>query len=413
MTTRLSSRGLLLWTWLVAVLLGRDFEAFPNEGRPGKLPAGHAFATLAAGNKRHCLLCGGLPQAQQQTPRTRRYESQETIQGSVAVADEFENWRELKRLSAKHRADNHEAFASLGMTLFLWVAGLASVHFSGGHWAAVLFLGLSMIRCFIVFHDCAHLSFFEHANSNRFLARVLQWFVNYDYAEWDRVHNSHHAHLGDETVKDASLTVFFSEQQVAEFPWPLRLAHRVIRDPLLFFPLAGFFVFFLNKPRIHGPKRVLLPLIVWCTLGWQTTIGYLAAAWVAGALGVAAFHLQHGCNTPYRVADSTFRSHLDAAILGSTRIPLCFPLSLFSFGIEYHHIHHLDPRVPGYRLPCCDAEGLSLGFWRRVDTVSASRAFRSLFHAQFEGSRRVADANGVPPRFVSFWPYSKLGLQDA
>jgi omega-6 fatty acid desaturase (delta-12 desaturase) len=345
--------------------------------------------------------------------RIRRHESAETIKGGVAVKDQVEDWGELKRLFAKHRADNHEAFASLGLTMFLWVAGLTSVHLSGGHWAAVTFLGLSMIRCFIVFHDAAHLSFFEDASRNRLLARVLQWFVNYDYAEWDRVHNSHHVHLGDETVHDASLTVFFSQQQLAEKPWPLRLAHRVIRDPLLFFPLAGFFVFFINKMRIHGPKRVLLPLIVWCTLGRVTAIGYLAAAWVAGALGVAAFHLQHGCNTPYRVADNSFRSHLDAAILGSTRIPLCFPLSLFSFGIEYHHIHHLDPRVPGYRLQRCDAEGLSRGFWRRVDTVSAGRAFRSLFHTQFKGSRRVTDANGVRPRFTSFWPYSAMGLQDA
>lgn len=30
---------------------------------------------------------------------------------------------------------------------------------------------------------------------------------------------------------------------------------------------------------------------------------------------------------------------------------------VFSFGIEYHHIHHFDIRVPGYRLERCDAEG--------------------------------------------------------
>ena len=33
------------------------------------------------------------------------------------------------------------------------------------------------------------------------------------------------------------------------------------------------------------------------------------------------------------------------------------PSEVFSFGIEYHHIHHFDIRVPGYRLPRCDAEG--------------------------------------------------------
>lgn len=111
--------------------------------------------------------------------------------------------------------------------------------------------------------------------------------------------------------------------------------------------------------------------------------------------------------------DDAARSALDAALLGSTRIPLPFPLSLFSFGIEYHHIHHFDVRVPGYRLPQCDAEGEKLGLWGRVNTVDAARAFRSLFHTQFEGSRRATGHDGAQPRFVSFWPYSALGLQDA
>ncbi|CAJ1436876.1 unnamed protein product [Effrenium voratum] len=30
---------------------------------------------------------------------------------------------------------------------------------------------------------------------------------------------------------------------------------------------------------------------------------------------------------------------------------------VFSFGIEYHQIHHFDIRVPGYRLERCDQEG--------------------------------------------------------
>ena len=37
--------------------------------------------------------------------------------------------------------------------------------------------------------------------------------------------------LGDVTVKDSSLTIWFSEHELDETPWYLWLAHRIIRDP--------------------------------------------------------------------------------------------------------------------------------------------------------------------------------------
>jgi len=379
---------------------------------PGGSSALSGRQTFAAAGGQRCR-----QPAQRGPLRIRRWESGGGALPATAPpelrADNGEERRRLRELLERHRADDGEAWASLALTGLLWLTAVAALHVSGGHWAAVVFLALNMVRCFIVFHDAAHSSFFEDAASNKRLAQVLQFFVNYSYEEWDSIHNSHHAHFGDVTVKDASLTVFFSEAEVAQAPWHLRWAHRLIRDPLLFFPLAGFFVFLVNKPLIHGPCRAVLPLLLWLALGPQTALAYMAAAWLAGSLGVAAFHLQHHCNRPYRVEDAAARSALDAAMLGSTRIPLPFPLSTFSFGIEYHHIHHFDVRVPGYRLPRCDAEGEKLGLWRRVNTVGMVRAFKSLFHTQFEGSTRAAERGGTQPRFVSFWPYSALGLQDA
>lgn len=372
-------------------------------GRPDASCGPDAF--VAAGGRR-------CQQPAQRRPRIARRESAGDLD-AVATAELQEERRKVQKLIASYRADNGEAWASLALTAGLWLAAVVALHVSGGHWASIIFLALNMVRCFIVFHDASHLSFFEDAASNRRLAQILQYFVNYSYEEWDSIHNSHHAHFGDSTVRDASLTVFFSEQELAEASLPLRWAHRLIRDPLLFFPLAGFFVFYVNKPLIHGPSRALLPLLLWLFLGPQTALAYVASGWLAGSLGVAAFHLQHHCNGPYRMEDAAARSSLDAAMLGSTRIPLAFPLSVFSFGIEYHHIHHFDVRVPGYRLPRCDAEGERLGLWKRVNSISPIRALKSLFHTQFEGSRKFTDRDGTPPRFVSFWPYSALGLQDA
>lgn len=319
--------------------------------------------------------------------------------------------RRLQELVSKWRADDAEARASLALTATLYVGSLAVLHLSGGHWAAIILLAFALVRAFIVFHDAAHSSFFEKPEHNKTLGQVLQFFINYSLDEWNTVHNSHHAHFGDVTVKDSSLTIWFSEKELENAPWYLWLAHRIIRDPIFFYPLAGLFVFFLNKPAQHFPYRTLVPFLVWYFLGMQTLCAYFLAAWLGGSLGVACFHLQHHCNSPYRVPDDSSRTHLDAAIVGSTRIPLAWPLSVFSFGIEYHHIHHFDIRVPGYRLERCDAEGEAAGLWTRVNTVDWVRAIKSLCHSQFDGSSKASDAGGTP-RFSSFWPYSALGLQD-
>jgi len=269
------------------------------------------------------------------------------------------------------------------------------------------------MRCFMVFHDAAHMSFFESADMNRSLANFMQFFVNYSFKEWDAVHNPHHAHFGDQTVKDSSLTIWFSEEELKTKPLWLQVGHRIVRDPVLFYPLAGLFVFFLNKPLQQTLFRCAIPLIVYLTLGWQTLTMYLIAAWIAAMGGVACFHIQHHCNQPYRVAGPRERTALDAAILGSTYVPVPFPFSEFSLGIEFHHIHHFDVRVPSYRLSRCHEEGEKMGLWSRINRVEGERLFKSLFHTQFEGSRKHEDADGNPARFKSFWPYSALGLQDA
>lgn len=323
-----------------------------------------------------------------------------------------EERRQLMQLLAKHCPDNGRAWRSLGLTALLWGAAVAALHVTASYLAVAL-TALCVLRCFMVFHDAAHSSFFEDVLSNRRLLRVIQYFAGYSSREWTSVHNSHHAHFGDAQVRDASMTVFFSQQELREAPWPLALAHRVLHDPLIFYPFAGLFVFFINKPVRHFPHRWAVPSLIWLVLGRQTAAMYLAAGWLAATVGVMCFHLQHHCNAPYRVASAVERSALDAALQGSTRMRVPFPFSLASFGIEYHHIHHYSVQVPGYRMANCDAEGERLGLWRGVNTVGFQRGFKSLFHTQFEGSRKVADADGTPPRFVSFWPYSALGLQDA
>mmetsp|Transcript_4583 Transcript_4583/g.7916 ORF Transcript_4583/g.7916 Transcript_4583/m.7916 type:complete len:408 (-) Transcript_4583:98-1321(-) len=334
---------------------------------------------------------------------------------SVRTSSDLEQRRQLTELVSRHRATTGKALWNLSLTAGLWSIALYLIHATSWYWLSLPLMAMVISRIFMVFHDASHMSFFKRTSQNRWLAEVSQFFVNYNWRYWASIHNSHHAHFGDSTVKDTSLTIWFSEDDLRKAPWYLRAAHRFVRDPFLFYPLASLFVFFINKPLTHAPMRLALPLLLWATLGAKTALWYVVATWMAGMLGVVAFHLQHHCNPAYRVPTDQDRSSFLAAMAGSTRIPLPFPLSVFSMGIEYHHIHHHDVRVPGYNLQRCDAEGEELGLWKAagVNTVNGWRAFKSLFHTQFEGSVKVAEPGMAPPRFKSFWPYTVLKLQDA
>ena len=86
------------------------------------------------------------------------------------------------------------------------------------------------------------------------------------------------------------------------------------------------------------------------------TFSRFLASWVGGLIGIQLFHLQHQCNTPYRVTPAV-HSKWDAGMLGSTHLLVPFPLTLVTAAIEFHHIHHASTQVPSYHLAACHREG--------------------------------------------------------
>jgi omega-6 fatty acid desaturase (delta-12 desaturase) len=80
---------------------------------------------------------------------------------------------------------------------------------------------------------------------------------------------------------------------------------------------------------------------------------WVAALCVSSSIGFALFHLQHVFNPGYVKSGVDWKFH-DAALLGSSWIT-CVPwwASWATFGIEYHHIHHLNSKIPTYRLRRC------------------------------------------------------------
>ena len=87
---------------------------------------------------------------------------------------------------------------------------------------------------------------------------------------------------------------------------------------------------------------------VWL-LDWRLLLGHVPVVLIAGAAGVWLFYVQHTFRATYWARGSSW-NYDKAAIAGSSYYDLPRVLHWFTGNIGYHHIHHLAPHIPNYRL---------------------------------------------------------------
>jgi omega-6 fatty acid desaturase (delta-12 desaturase) len=73
---------------------------------------------------------------------------------------------------------------------------------------------------------------------------------------------------------------------------------------------------------------------------------------VASSLGVWLFYVQHQYENVYWERHENW-DFATAALFGSSFYKLPKILQWFTGNIGFHHIHHLSPRIPNYRLEAC------------------------------------------------------------
>ena len=229
--------------------------------------------------------------------------------------------------------------------------------------------GALLVRVFIVQHDCGHGSFFASRRANALVGRACSLVTLTPFANWGRQHNLHHADWnnldrtgGGADIYSSCLTV---RSYLALSPWR-RFLYRLPRHPLIANVLLPPVVFLLlyrvpfDTPRTWSHERwsvyltnaalicVFGPLIL--LVGWQEVLMvHVPIMVVASILGVWLFSLQHRFETARWTVKGDW-SFVDAALEGSSWFHLPRMLHWLTGNIGFHHVHHLNPRVPNYRL---------------------------------------------------------------
>jgi omega-6 fatty acid desaturase (delta-12 desaturase) len=228
--------------------------------------------------------------------------------------------------------------------------------------------GALLLRVFIIQHDCGHGSFFASARANAMVGRLCSVLTLTPFASWARQHSLHHGNWGNldrrksSDLYSACLTV---REYLALSRWR-RLLHRLPRHPLVanvLLPPVVFLVLYrvpFSTPRrwarerrsVYFTNATLLALFgtLALLLGWQPVlVVHLSVLVVASILGVWLFSLQHRFETARWTRRQEW-SASDASMEASSWFGLPRILHWLTGNIGFHHVHHLNPRVPNYRL---------------------------------------------------------------
>jgi omega-6 fatty acid desaturase (delta-12 desaturase) len=274
-------------------------------------------------------------------------------------------------------------------------------------WAAALVVTLftlvgTQVRTFMLHHDMCHGSFLRTRGANRFLATLVGALVSTSPSVWQREHNRHHRDSNNlDREQDGQTASWTLERYRAAPRWQRVVYWLANRRPVLFLVLPPLYFFGFMRLRARLVENLVFAAyayLLWRLglLGWFV-LSTVLASWV----GFLLFHAQHTFDGVLRRHADTWE-FFDNAMLGSSFLLLpsgpiigrC--LRWFAYAVEYHHVHHLNPKIPGYRLPSCHHHGGEL--FDAVPRVTLGDAIRTTRYSLYddETGRFVSVADHAP-----------------
>ncbi len=229
-----------------------------------------------------------------------------------------------------------------------------------------------VVRLFIIQHDCGHGAFFQSRRANLVVGILCSMATLTPFTNWRRHHALHHKQWNNLDTRDMTSDIYSTCLTLAEYQAmsPLRrLLARTVRHPLIAHVVVPPIVFLIlyripfETPRAWAQERAAVYLtnlgVGLCLLGlvlglgiWPVLLIQVPIIAIAAIIGVWLFSIQHRFEDALWSRGSEW-SAVAASVQGSSFLHLPAVLRWFSGNIGYHHVHHLVPRVPNYRLRAC------------------------------------------------------------
>jgi acyl-lipid omega-6 desaturase (Delta-12 desaturase) len=224
--------------------------------------------------------------------------------------------------------------------------------------------GLLTLRLFVIYHDQQHKAILPNSRLADAFMRVFGVFALSPASIWRSSHNHHHNHNSKLRGSHIGSFPIMTKDQFLKSSKRERRQYLFTRHPLVI--LFGYVFVFLGGmcvlPLVDEPREhydCLIALVVHMVAGVLLTLifGWLALLltliipyFVGGAIGSYLFYAQH--NFPgVSFNDAAGWTYEKAALESSSFLKTDPIMGWFTANIGYHHIHHLNARIPFYRLP--------------------------------------------------------------
>ena len=251
------------------------------------------------------------------------------------------------------------ALVLTGAELTTWFAPYMVLQLVAG-----VVMGLTLVRLFIFYHDYLHGAIFRKSKAGDWAMFFTGLYMLNPPVIWKETHDYHHrnnakitgAAIGSYPVATTRMWAMMKPEQ--------RRNYALTRHPAII--TMGYFTLFtvgmciapfVREPRKYWDSGLALVVhfgtlvAVGLAFGLDAAFfGILLPFFIAFAAGAYLFYAQH--NFPGIVLrDRTKWDYTHAALKSSSMFDMSPVMHWFTGNIGYHHVHHLNHRIPFYRLP--------------------------------------------------------------
>ena len=236
------------------------------------------------------------------------------------------------------------------------------------HWALRLLgsvtAGLLIVRSFIIYHDFKHGSILRGSRTARLILDAFGILCLTPSKVWTQTHNYHHAHTAKLVGSHVGSYMMLNEDMWSRLTPRQKLLYGVIRHPVNI--AFGYFTVFLYgmcasallrnwRKNWDSALAIVVQLVVGALVFHQWGLAMFLLAFlipqvISHALGAYLFYAQH--NFPEAYVQPREEWNFVRAAVESSSYMKCGPImGYFTGNIGYHHVHHLNYKIPFYRLP--------------------------------------------------------------
>jgi omega-6 fatty acid desaturase (delta-12 desaturase) len=302
-----------------------------------------------------------------------------------------------KTLSQCAKSDLRQAILQLINTFIpyiaSWVALVYLVHHNypfAGIFSLMCIASLFLVRIFILFHDCSHGSFFSSHRANTILGYMAGILTFTPFTYWQHKHLIHHGTYADLDHRGVGDIWTLTVEEYRAASMMTRFAYRFYRNPFIFLGIGPGYSFLITQRFLHKwegknehysvavTNLAILAILVAASLaiGLGTfLLIQLPIILIAGAIGVWLFYVQHQFEGVYWSRHENW-DPVKAALKGSSYYKLPKVLQWFTGSIGLHHVHHVLPRIPNYKLQRSHDESPIM---QTVMPLTICKSLKSLF----------------------------------